>query len=135
MLRTELAALQETVQEQAAALVQIDPAGARLVAMQSAAPSPGGTGGRIVFQPDGQTAVVVLEHLPPLPAGRVYQLWLLQGTSPVSAGTFVPGDSGAASVVVRAPGRLSGFSGFGLTAEPAPGSPAPTGQILARAAL
>jgi len=134
--RAEVAALYAALEEQAEVLDQIDPAGGRLAALRGSAGTP--IEGRVVYQPAGQTAWAVLEHLPSLNAGRVYQLWLLpttQGAPPVSAGTFVPGPSGTASVVIRAPSRLAGFAGIGLTTEPAPGCTAPTGPIPANGSI
>ena len=91
--------------------------------------------GRVLFEANGRNGLAILDHLPPLEPGKVYQLWLLQGATPVSAGTFRSDAAGTGTLVIRAPGPFGGFSGFGLTAEPDPGGAAPTGAILATGAL
>ena len=136
-LGAEVASLQATVRDHATALDQIDPALARLAAVRGTG-STAAIQGRLVYQADGQTALAVLEHLPALELDKVYQLWLMPaapGAAPVSAGTLLPGPSGAASLVIRAPSRLGGFTGIGLTAEPSPGRSAPSGPILANGTL
>jgi len=136
-LRTEVASLHATVREHVTALDQIDPAQARLAAVRGAG-STATIQGRLVYQPDGQTVLAVLENLPALEPDHVYQLWLMPrapGAAPVSAGTLLPGPSGAGSLVIRTPARLGGFTGIGLTAEPSPGRSAPSGPVLANGTL
>ncbi len=66
-------------------------------------PTPSGhdAHGRYVWSESATAGVVVAKDLPPLPFGSVYQAWLLQGTTAVSAGTFVPDENGSAEVVLR----------------------------------
>jgi anti-sigma-K factor RskA len=68
-------------------------------------------------------AVFVAEGLSDPPEDHTYQLWLLEGTEPVSGGTFDV-DDGRALVEVDRP--LEGFDGAAVTVEPDGGSPAPT---------
>jgi anti-sigma-K factor RskA len=64
--------------------------------------------------------------LPPAPAGRTYQLWVIKkGQNPVSLGTFNTGPSGRAIVTLPAPAGLKADLGA-VTEEPAGGSPQPT---------
>jgi anti-sigma-K factor RskA len=69
---------------------------------------------------------LVVHRLPPLPAGRIYEMWVQRGSAqPTPTGTlFSTSSSGAASVGV--PGSLDGVSRVMVTQEPAGGSPAPT---------
>jgi anti-sigma-K factor RskA len=73
-------------------------------------------------------AVLWAEDLPPLPASQSYQLWLIyaDGTRDSGAVFSVPAD-GSATVVVVAPKPFSAYARFGISVEPAGGSPAPTG--------
>jgi hypothetical protein len=68
--------------------------------------------------------VVVTNGLPALPAGKVYQLWLIGKTKIVSAGLLPPATSGRTPAVL-ASGVVKGDT-LGLTVEPAPGSRQPT---------
>jgi anti-sigma factor RsiW len=65
---------------------------ARTVALQA------GTG-RLVVDPDGR-AVLVLDGLGPAPAGKTYEVWVVEGEVAVPAGLF-PGESDAELVQVE----------------------------------
>jgi anti-sigma-K factor RskA len=133
-LRQDRAALESRLQAQVDALRQLDPQATRATPLRGQAPAPG-IQGVVVYQPNSPTALAVLEHLPPLDAGKTYQLWLIQGSTPVSAGTFSADSGGTGTLVIRAPNNIGAYSGFGLTAEPIPGVASPTGAILATGAL
>jgi hypothetical protein len=68
--------------------------------------------------------VVVTNGLPALPAGKVYQLWLISKAKTVSAGLLPPAEAGRTRPVL-ASGVVKGDT-LGLTVEPAPGSAQPT---------
>src|SRR5271166_611978 len=67
---------------------------------------------------------VVTNGLPALPAGKVYQLWLIGKTKIVSAGLLQPATAGQTRPVL-ASGVVKGDT-LGLTVKPAPGSVQPT---------
>ena len=69
-------------------------------------------------------------QLPALPAGRVYQLWTITGTTATSAGLLTPDASGAVRLELPVPANATKPDAFGLTIEPAGGSPAPTLPIV-----
>lgn len=75
---------------------------------------------------DGELAVVG-HGLPDPGEGRAYQLWLLGGPRPVSAGVFFPDGSGSVELIGRLPGEPAGW---GVTVEPAAGSEQPTGDAV-----
>jgi anti-sigma-K factor RskA len=134
-LRAENATLAATASELAQALAALDPASSRLVSLQGADAAPSAAG-VVVYDPHGRTAVVMLDRLPPLPPGQVYQLWLLRTDSaPASAGTMAPDAAGTTGAVVQALADLGDFDGYAVTLEPAPGRPAPTGPFVARSAF
>jgi hypothetical protein len=68
--------------------------------------------------------IVTTSGLPALPAGKVYQLWLIGPKKIVSAGLLPAARSGQTAPVV-ASGLVAGDK-LGLTVEPAPGSKQPT---------
>lgn len=76
-----------------------------------------------------RTGVIELtvSDMPPLPAGKTYQLWLLIGGSPVSAGTFNTGPGGRAMLHGQLAADALEASAFAVTLEPAGGSNKPTG--------
>ena len=68
--------------------------------------------------------VVVTNGLPALPAGHVYQLWLIGKAKTVSAGLLPPAEAGRTPAVL-ASGVVKGDT-LGLTVEPGPGTAQPT---------
>ena len=80
-----------------------------------------GAVGAVVPAADG--SVFVVEGLEDIPEERTYQLWLFEGETPVSAGTFEVEDGRA---VLETGRSLEGFSGAAVTVEPEGGSPGPT---------
>jgi anti-sigma factor RsiW len=70
-------------------------------------------------------------HLPPLPAGKVYQTWTLaQGAKAMTPSvTFEPDAKGAAHVEL--PGDAAHVVAVGISVEPAGGSKAPTTTPIA----
>jgi anti-sigma-K factor RskA len=72
---------------------------------------------------DRRQLVVTTNGLPALPAGKVYQLWLI-GKKIISAGLLPSATSGLTGPVL-ASGIVRGDA-LGLTVEPAPGSKQPT---------
>lgn len=66
------------------------------------------------------------ESLPPLPAGRTYQLWTIVAGQPVSHGIFEPAGDGRAEVLAQAP--PGAVQAIAVTIEPDGGVPAPTGD-------
>lgn len=81
----------------------------------------------IDFKSDG-VALVTFNHLPPPPAGKVYELWLITpGGQADPAGVFVPDTSGGQVVVVAQ--SLAGYKLMAVTVETGPdGVASPTQQ-------
>ena len=78
----------------------------------------------VVLAADLHQLVMTTSGLPALPAGKVYQLWLIGKTKIVSAGLLPEATSGQTAPVL-ASGVVKGDT-LGLTVEPAPGSLQPT---------
>ncbi|MEP7026908.1 MAG: anti-sigma factor [Actinomycetota bacterium] len=78
----------------------------------------------VVFSHAAKKMVVTTSHLPPLPHGKVYELWLLAPNNIRPAGLLPAAHAGRTTVVLASglqPGDLAG-----ITVEPAGGSPQPT---------
>ncbi len=70
-------------------------------------------------------------RLPALPSGTIYQIWLVSSGAPVSAGTFEPDSSGRVTITTDTPPNAPRpLTGVVVTLEPAPGRPAPSGQVV-----
>jgi anti-sigma-K factor RskA len=125
-LERELAALQQSAsraRHTAAVLGASDLARVDLAGKADAATA----SGRVLWS-QSQGLVFVATNLPPLPPGRVYQLWVV-ADKPLSAGVVVPDRSSQMSVVNAGP--VAGLpKAFALTVEPEGGRPSPTGPMV-----
>lgn len=83
--------------------------------------------GELRFARDG-AATLEVTGLPALPAGRQYQLWLVAGDERDSGAVFSVDAGGGAVVPVTAARPSTAYERFGITIEPAGGSPGPTGD-------
>jgi anti-sigma-K factor RskA len=69
------------------------------------------------------------DALPPLPAGRIYQVWFLTPGAPVSAGLVRPDQNGRVAAAFDTPAGTPEPTGVAVSIEPEAGVPAPTGAI------
>jgi anti-sigma-K factor RskA len=91
-----------------------------------------GLTGTLLIDKEHNAAVIILWNLPPLPESQTYQAWLVDPKGDrTSAGLFrpVPGQALTTQAITVTQG-LSGFTGLGVTVEPAGGAPTPTGPRL-----
>jgi anti-sigma-K factor RskA len=102
------------------------PTGMRVIALAHTDAAPGASG-MIVVSPDGQDGSLVVDGLPLLDRERQYQLWLISGDQRTSGGVFSVTRDGYGLLYVTSFQPLGNYSSFGITIEPAGGSPGPTG--------
>jgi anti-sigma-K factor RskA len=105
----------------------VTPGGMQVVAMAGteAAPSAVGT---LVISDDGEYGTLVVDGLPFLDQDHQYQLWLIRDGQRTSGGVFSVNDEGYGALWIASPEPLSSYPNFGITVEPAGGSPGPTGD-------
>ena len=72
--------------------------------------------------------VFTASNLPPLASGRTYQLWIVNGQTPVGAGLLKPDADGIVHAVFTTPSDLAKAVAIAVTIEPDGGVPAPTGD-------
>jgi anti-sigma-K factor RskA len=82
---------------------------------------------RLVPSLDGRQVTLSVVGLPVLSSDRQYQLWLIQEGVRTSGAVFTVDELGCGIYALRPPRSLRSYSGFGVTIEPAGGSPGPTG--------
>ena len=87
--------------------------------------------GKIIWDPDRKVAILQVSNLPPVPTDKDYQLWVIRGNQPISAGVFAVGTSEPAyfkieQLAVTNPKEIAAFA---ITLEPKGGVPAPTGSM------
>jgi anti-sigma-K factor RskA len=73
--------------------------------------------------------VFAANNLPALPAGKIYQVWLIAGGPPISAGLLAPDDTGRGVAIFRTPVDVNGPVTVAVTIEPDGGLPAPSGAM------
>jgi anti-sigma-K factor RskA len=95
------------------------------LAGQSAAPN--ATGRALWSRQRGM--VFTASNLPPPPAGKVYQVWIVPSGPPISAGLLTPDASGRGDAVFNTPPDIPAPVAVAVTLEPAGGVPAPTGPM------
>jgi anti-sigma-K factor RskA len=99
----------------------------RMVKLQSTEKGAAAVGYAFV---EGSRVLFYASGLPNLPAGKIYQLWLIRGRSPaiVSGGVFAAGNQQRAIVEFSNPQLVSNITALAVTDEPAGGSSLPTGH-------
>ena len=80
------------------------------------------------YMSPGQGVVFTATGLPPLPQGRVYQLWFVT-PKPVSAGLLMLDASGSGTTLFEIPPEVTAPVTMAVTDEPAGGLPAPMGSF------
>jgi anti-sigma-K factor RskA len=99
--------------------------------VQSVALTGDGQGtGTFAVAANSNRAQLQVTGLPPLPAGQVYQLWLLDGDTPISVGTFSVDAQGRGRLEFNGLAWSSGYQTVAITTEEQGGSPVPTSNIV-----
>src|SRR4029450_13019039 len=86
--------------------------------------------GWIVWSPSRGEGFVVVHHLPVLPAGQQYQLWVLGAPRWAPAGTVRVDSTRHPALTVQVPHQQP--EGFAVTVEPAGPHAIPTGPTVMR---
>ncbi len=76
---------------------------------------------------EGDRAVLVVEDMPPIPEGKTYQIWVIEGDVPRPSGLFEPKQDSVAAVVEH---PVGGGDVIAVTVEPEGGSPQPTTEPM-----
>lgn len=90
----------------------------------------GAANARVVMDAAGQQVLLLASRIPPLPAGRTYQLWVIVSGSPRSLGVFAPDPEGRVVYVGSEPLELPTGVKAAVSIEPSGGVPQPTGPIV-----
>ena len=84
---------------------------------------------------EGDTALLAVLNLPPLPPNKAYQVWLIKGDQRFGAGLFTVDSTGFGQTVIIPVDPFTEFDAIGITVEPAEGSPGPTGDSVLKGYL
>ena len=83
--------------------------------------------GMMMVSQAGTRALLLVVDLPPLPADKVYQVWLIKGHTKYNAGWFTVDSTGYGQTVIIPVAPFWEFEAAGITIEPVGGSIDPTG--------
>jgi anti-sigma-K factor RskA len=83
--------------------------------------------GTIMLDRDDNRGVLAVHGLAPLGESSAYQLWIIRQGERRSGGVFTVTPDGYGSLQITVPAEFTGFTGFGISIEPAGGSTSPTG--------
>jgi anti-sigma-K factor RskA len=87
-------------------------------------------GGRVLYNAR-RGALVYSGSVPPLAAGKAYELWVVpQSGNPIPAGLLTVTASGEGSVILPQIPAGVAYKAFAITLEPAGGTSAPTGPFV-----
>ena len=135
-LRNEVSLLGEALVTQSNSLEQINakldqtaPAGAVTISLQGTDVQPDAHG-QLIADPNSQSAVLVIAGLGQLEPGKTYQVWLIDGGGPKSAGLLTIDENGQGVLVVTSELTIAEFNALGISIEPDGGSAQPTGEIV-----
>ncbi len=82
----------------------------------------------LAMDKDAPSGLLVVDDLPPLDKRQAYQLWLITPDGKrQSGGIFRVDEKGHGFLEINSPRLLQTYAAFGVTIEPADGSPSPTG--------
>jgi anti-sigma-K factor RskA len=87
--------------------------------------------GKIIWDPEKRSAILQVSNLPAVPSDKDYQLWVIKGKKPISAGVFAVNDTSSnffkiENLAVTNPKEIAAFA---VTLEPKGGMPQPTGDM------
>ena len=86
--------------------------------------------GQLIADPASTSAVLVVGGLGQLEAGKTYQVWLIDGGGPHSAGLLAVDVHGQGFLILTSELAISEFNSLGISIEPDGGSAQPTGEIV-----
>ncbi|MCZ6529698.1 MAG: anti-sigma factor [Chloroflexi bacterium] len=133
-LRAELAGLEATISQQNEIISRISLPGVQ--AVDVLATNEGSqAGGRLFVDPEAPSGVLFVWGLAPLSPEESYQVWLIAGENPVSAGFLPIQDQGGSVHLIEASRALQPFDAIGVSIEPVGGSDLPIGPIVLFAGL
>lgn len=129
-----LAAQTNQIQQINAVLSELTPSTVITVSLKGTDIQPQAEG-QLIADPSSQSAVLVIVGLTPLEASKTYQVWLIEGDAPVSAGLLKVDVNGQGVLVLSSETPIGSFDALGISVEPEAGSPQPTGDIVVLSSL
>jgi anti-sigma-K factor RskA len=122
--------LTQSLGEVQASLPQTTPEALETFALNGTDAQPGAHG-QLIANPASDAAVLAVADLAQLEPGKTYQVWLIQGQSPVGVGLLGVDQHGQGVLLLKSAEPLSSYDAVAISVEPEGGSLQPTGDIVA----
>ena len=104
--------------------------GLRIVTLEKTPDAPPSDGHLLFSEREGK-AIFYAFDLPPVEAGKTYELWwITEKEGPLEAGLFVPDERGVGQVETVVPVEAGAVQAAAVTIEPAGGLPKPSGPMV-----
>jgi anti-sigma-K factor RskA len=129
LLGDALVAQSNSLEEINARLPQTPDAGTVTISLRGTTVQPQAQG-QLIADPSSLSAVLVISGLEQLEPGKIYQVWLIDGGGPKSAGLLTVDSNGQAVLIVTSESAIGSFNSLGISIEPDGGSDQPTGDIV-----
>ncbi len=130
--RARIQALEDSLARSEAMLAVIKSAQMQMVALKGQDVDPVGYG-KIIWDPVARKAILHVSNLPPEPADKDYQLWVIRDSKPVDAGVFQVKGSRPDGELYKIDNLVeadrSRISAFAVTLEPKGGLTQPSGKM------
>lgn len=127
-LEAQIAELQNQL-ESVLATIPFDSSQVFAVTLPGTEDQPGASA-QLVIDPVSNTALLIVDGMPELPNGSVYQVLLIRGTEHETAETFRVDTQGEGVLLVHSTEPLQSFDAVGVSIEPDGGSVQRTGEIV-----
>lgn len=85
--------------------------------------------GRVLLDPSNKKAIFYAYNLGQAPKEKDYQLWMLKGSKPISAGVFSIDEKGVGTIRFKTIPETKNLTAFAVTLEPKGGVEQPTGDM------
>ena len=129
-LQAQTAQLQEQVAQQREVLALLTSPNAQTFVVIGTDHQPD-SHGKLIADSETGLAVLVVDGLQQLEAGKTYEFWLIEGDKPpVAAGVFEVNEEGHATLKVSHAVTPGSYNAIGVSVEPEGGSEQPTGAIV-----
>ena len=125
----------EILQDQTSVLVMLSAGNAYRAQLPPAEGSDPEVTAAALYDPQGNQVFIYASNFPILDVNQTYQIWLIQGETRVSGGTFNVDHYGRGIHVLWNREMIGTFDAIGITAEPAGGSDSPTSPPVVRGQL
>ncbi len=132
--RRQMSALQNRLAQQTHLLMMVTSGSAVTRPLEGTALAPSAQI-RLIMDDSSNSAMLMARRLPPLPAGRMYQVWLGRQGARMPAATLPVDEQGDGECTLQLDASVHSYDSAWITVEPMRGGPLPNSPGVAKGAL